>query len=89
MKMSFIYFLRSKSDGRIYIGSTSNLEQRLRHHFGKSTPSTKRFGEIELVFKQEYQTLKDARSIEKKLKKLKRKDYIEKIISDGFIKLKP
>jgi len=44
-------------------------------------------GEIELAFSQEYPTLTEARTIEKKIKKLKRKDYIEKIIKDGYIKI--
>jgi len=87
--MAYVYFLRSKRDNRIYIGSTDNLKQRLSHHFGRHTPTTKRFGEIELVFCQEYKSLKEARSIERKLKNLKRKDYIENMIRDGSIKLKP
>jgi putative endonuclease len=87
--MAFVYFIRSKRDGRVYIGSTDNLGQRLKHHFGRHTPTTKRFGEIGLIFHQEYKTLKEARSVERKLKRLKRRDYIEKIIEDGFIKLKP
>jgi predicted GIY-YIG superfamily endonuclease len=56
---------------------------------GGFTPSTKRFGQIELVFSKEYETLKEARKIEMKLKKLKRKDYIQKIIEDGDIKMRP
>jgi predicted GIY-YIG superfamily endonuclease len=46
-------------------------------------------GELELVFYQEYKTLRDARRIERKLKELKRRDYIEKIIKDGYIKMTP
>lgn len=85
--MSFVYILKSLRDGRYYIGSTTNLESRLRHHKNGFTPSTKRFGEIKLIFQQEYKSLKDARYIERKLKKLKRKDYLDKIIKDGFIKI--
>ncbi len=40
-----------------------------------------------LVFSQKFETIADARAIEKKLKSLKRKDYIEKIIKDGHIKM--
>ena len=43
---------------------------------------------IELALSQQYASLKQARKIEYKLKKLKRKDYIEKIIKDGYIKMK-
>ncbi len=86
--MPFVYILQSRRDGRFYIGSTVDLKERLRHHRGGFTPSTKRFGGIEYLFSHEYPTLKEARTIEKKLKNLKRKDYIEKIIRDGFIKMK-
>ena len=51
--------------------------------------STKRLGEGVLVLKQNYQTLKDARSVEYKLKKLKCRDYIAKIVQDGYIKIVP
>ena len=77
--MAWVYILQSLCDKRFYIGSTSNLEQRLNHHFGNSTPSTKRFGGLKLVL---------SRVIEKKLKNLRRHDYIEKMVSDGYIKMK-
>jgi len=45
-------------------------------------------GNIELVFFQKFPNLKEARRIESKIKKLKRKDYIEKIIKEGYIKIR-
>jgi hypothetical protein len=42
----------------------------------------------ELVLIQPYESLEMARRIEKKIKYLKRKDYIEKMVSSGYIKLK-
>jgi putative endonuclease len=87
--MPFVYIIRSITNGKFYIGSTINLQKRMQHHFSGHTAITKRFGQIELVLHQEYETLNKARLVEKKLKKLKRKDYIEKIVSDGIIKLKP
>lgn len=65
------------------------MDERLIHHASGHTPSTKRLGKPSLIFRQEYNTLKDARSVERKLKKLKRRDYIEKIIEEGKIKLRP
>ncbi len=44
--------------------------------------------DLTLVFNQQYDSLPEARKIELKLKKLKRHDYIEKIIQDGFIKMR-
>lgn len=86
--MAFIYILKNNLGG-YYIGSTVNLPQRLKHHYGGHTPSTKRMGQISLVFSQEYPTISEARAVERRLKDLKRKDYIERIIKDGFIKYKP
>ena len=42
-----------------------------------------------LVFKQEFCSLDIARNVERKIKKLKRKDYIEKIISEGYVRMTP
>ena len=86
--MAFVYILESIRDGRYYIGSTVNLEKRIQHHQGGHTPSTKGFGGVKLVFQQKYDSLVEARYIEKRLKKLKRKDYLQKIIDDGYIKMK-
>jgi predicted GIY-YIG superfamily endonuclease len=40
-----------------------------------------------LCFSEQFDSLTKARRIESKIKLLKRKDYIEKIILDGYIKL--
>ncbi|MDO8536970.1 MAG: GIY-YIG nuclease family protein [bacterium] len=87
--MAIVYILESLRDGRFYIGSTENLSQRLRHHRGGFTHSTKRFGEVKVVFTQSFPSLAEARKIEMRLKKLKRKDYLRKIIKDGEIKMRP
>ena len=87
LSMAFVYILKSES-GAFYIGSTLDINQRVRHHAGGYTPSTKRLGRMRLVLTQEYSTLKEARGIERQLKKLKRKDYIKRIVADGYIKLK-
>jgi len=86
--MVFVYILKSDS-GRYYVGSTLDMSDRLRHHAGGYTPSTKRLGNVHLVLRQKYETLAEARSVERKLKKLKRKDYIEKIVKEGYIKIRP
>ncbi len=86
--MPYVYILESLKDGRYYIGSTMDLNKRLAHHKCGGTPSTKRFGELILVLKQYYDKIENARHIERKLKKLKRKDYLREIVKDGFIKNK-
>jgi len=63
------------------------MERRFKQHQIGHTPSTKRMKGLELVFSQKFDSLKEARHIEQKLKKLKRHDYLEKIVNDGFIKI--
>jgi predicted GIY-YIG superfamily endonuclease len=81
-----IYVLKSKSSGRYYIGSTSNLKQRLTHHRSGGTYSTARMGEFDLVFQQEFETLIEARDAERRIKGWKRKDFIDKMIKHGEFK---
>jgi len=88
MFMSYIYILESLRDGRFYVGSTTDLDRRVAHHKGGHTYSTKRFGALKLVFSQKFDSLKEVRYLESKLKKMKRKDYLKKIIEDGFIRMK-
>lgn len=83
----FVYILQSES-GKFYIGSTTDVKKRLRAHELGHTQTTRNMHILKLVLVQEYRTLADARSIEKKLKCLKRKDYLEKIVNDGYIRLK-
>jgi putative endonuclease len=87
--MAFVYIIKSVKSGRFYIGSTINLERRLIQHEKGANNSTRNYGEIKLIFSQEYSTVREARIIERKLKKLKRKDYLKKIVEDGFIRTKP
>ena len=86
--MAWVYILSTDSD-KFYVGSTVNLDQRLRHQFRGATPSTKRLHVKYLALAQEYSSLADARAIEMKIKKLKRHDYIEKMLEDGYIRLSP
>lgn len=86
-KMKFHLYILKSEDGRYYIGSTNDLHRRLLQHQAGSTPSTHRMKNPELVFSQEFETLQMARIIEKKIKSWKRKDFIDRIIRDGFIKI--
>ncbi len=86
--MAWVYILKTKS-GKYYVGSTKDIEKRIEHHKGGFTPSTKRLRFDSCVLQQEYRTLTEARSVEKKIKSLKRRDYIEKMVKEGYIKLVP
>lgn len=84
----FVYVLKN-NEGRIYIGSTDNLVRRLAHHKYGGTYTTRRMQNIHPVLTQEYATLQEARKVELKLKKFKRRDFVEKIIKEGHIKIEP
>ena len=87
--MGIVYILKSLTNGRYYIGSTNNFERRLtEHNIGKSK-ATKFTMPFELAFLQEYDSLKEARRIERRLKNFKSRIIIEKIIKKGFIRLGP
>jgi len=81
-----VYILQSHNSLQYYIGSTSNIDQRLNCRNTSQVKSTRNKGLWKIVFMQEYQAFKVARQVENRLKKLKRRDYIEKIIEDGYIK---
>ena len=82
----WVYILKD-TKGRFYIGSSNNLERRLIQHKNGHTQTTRNMGEVKIVLAQEYSSLSLARKIENRLKNLKRKDYIEKIVNDGYIRL--
>jgi putative endonuclease len=84
--MAWVYILKSAA-GKHYIGSTEDLKSRLMHHQGGHTPSTKRLKATRLVFQQEFPTLREARTVERRLKQLKRRDYLEKIVKEGTIRM--
>ncbi|OGG05625.1 hypothetical protein A2872_00720 [Candidatus Gottesmanbacteria bacterium RIFCSPHIGHO2_01_FULL_42_12] len=85
--MGTVYILKSQVNGRYYIGSTFNLETRLQEHNSGKSKYTSLTIPFELVFSQNYNSIQLARNIEYRLKKLKSKKVIDRIISDGVIKL--
>ena len=72
---------------KYYVGSTENINQRMHQHGNGHTQTTRNMLHPEIVFKQEFESIGIARKIERKIKALKRKDYIEKIITAGYIKM--
>ena len=66
-KVSF-YVCRSVKDGRLYVGSTNNLERRLQEHARGEVTSTKHRQPFELLYYEVYKVEKDARMREKYLK---------------------
>jgi putative endonuclease len=74
-------------NGRYYIGSTENLNKRLRLHNAGYVKATKYLRPLQLVFAKQFLTIKVARQIEYKLKKFKNKKIIDSIVSARTIYL--
>ena len=66
--MYFVYILRSTLIKRFYIGFTLNIERRIKEHNSGKTRSTKAYRPWELFFKENYNSLAEARNREKYLK---------------------
>jgi putative endonuclease len=82
MKKGYLYILKSEKNNKYYLGSTIDLNRRLYQHNNNLVLSTKNRGPWKLVYNKEFEDIKTARQIEYKLKKQKRRDIIEKIISN-------
>jgi len=83
----FVYIL--EDDGHMYyIGCSIEPTERYKRHMSGFVYTTHRMKNPKLVFTQEFETIQIAKKIERRLKRLKRKDYIKKIVEDGYIKMK-
>ena len=67
--MYYVYVLRSLKDGKKYIGTTQNPEERLKQHNQGNTQSTKRRRPFKLEFYQAFDNKYEAVSAEKKYKR--------------------
>ncbi|RJQ24694.1 GIY-YIG nuclease family protein [Candidatus Parcubacteria bacterium] len=75
------YILKSEKDGRFYIGSTGNISERIIRHNKGYSKYTKGKGPYKLIYKEDYNTLAEAKKREYYLKSLKSKVAIEKIVN--------
>jgi len=66
--MYYVYILKSESREEIYIGSTSNLNRRIKEHNEGKEISTKRYAPWFLYYYEAYLMEKSARLREKRLK---------------------
>jgi len=73
--MYYVYVLKSQKDGNLYIGQTSNLEQRLQHHNSGRIKATKKRVPLELIYVEKFPTRGEAMRREKVLKDIKSKDF--------------
>ncbi|MCC2111867.1 MAG: GIY-YIG nuclease family protein [Hyphomicrobiales bacterium] len=77
-----VYILASRKHGTLYIGPTSNVRERLDQHRSGSVRSfTHKYRVSRLVYVEFYETLDEARSRERQMKKWRREWKIRLIES--------
>ncbi|OAQ38627.1 endonuclease [Pedobacter psychrophilus] len=82
--MSKVYVLYSEKHKKIYIGFTSNLEQRMISHNELATKGyTIKFRPWKLIHQEEFLTRGEAMLREKQLKSAKGREFIWEIINNG------
>ncbi|NJN76966.1 MAG: GIY-YIG nuclease family protein [Saprospiraceae bacterium] len=89
--MHFVYILHSKKLKRYYIGETYDVELRLNQHnegFYNKNNYTKKGQPWELIFQLKCNTKEQAQKIEKHIKKMKSKKYLQNFMEYKEIRYK-
>jgi putative endonuclease len=79
--MYLTYILFSKSLNKYYIGSTSDIQERIRKHNSNHKGFTGKTNDWELVYTEKFDSIQKARFIEKQIKNWKSRIMIEKLIN--------
>jgi putative endonuclease len=82
--MFYVYILQSLRNGDLYTGFSKDLKTRIKSHFSKDVYTTRRMGDIKLVFYEAYLSEKDARRREKYFKTTKGKRTLKLILEDSL-----
>ena len=77
MKKFFTYVLKSDLDGRLYKGTSENIERRIKEHNSGKMKSTKGFRPWKLVYFEEFDTFMEARDREKFFKSGSGREFIK------------
>ncbi len=81
MPPAWLYVLKSKRNGRYYIGHTTNLAQRLAAHEKGQVASTRHLRPCVLVYSEEHPDPTSARRREWYLKSLKSRKVIQELVT--------
>ncbi len=84
MYYTYVLLCRNFSREKLYVGSTSDLEERIRSHRNKSVPFTKEFDSISLIYYEASLNKSDARKRELQLKTGFGRGYIKRRLEEYF-----
>jgi len=79
--MFYVYILYSEKFDRFYIGQTNNLTVRINQHNSGEVKSTKHYIPWKIVYKESFETRKEAMQRERFLKKQRNKNFYKKLCS--------
>ena len=83
--MAYVYLLESEDGKHLYVGSTMDVDLRLQEHNQGITKSTRNNRPWKSLGAWEFNTLKEARQIEYKIKRMKHKfskEYIDYFVDN-------
>jgi putative endonuclease len=82
--MHFVYILLSLKTNKFYVGSTSNIDDRLNRHQSGYSKATKAGVPWKMVYTEQFHLKSDALKRELEIKSWKSHAKIEKLISDNI-----
>lgn len=72
----FVYILESLKDGRLYIGQTNNIDDRIKRHNSGQVTATLNRRPLKIIHAEKFKTRVESMQREKYLKALKSSKYI-------------
>jgi len=81
--MYHTYVLESITSGKLYIGQTNNLTDRIERHNTNQNKFTKNKGPWKLLYSTEFNTRSEAVIYENKLKSFKSRDYLIRYLENN------
>ena len=81
-QMHTVYVLKSQKDGNLYVGCTSNIDERVEYHNKGKVFSTKSRRPLVLIFKEDYSDKYEAFRKERYYKSAKGKKELKIKISN-------
>lgn len=82
--MHYTYVLKSKIDGKLYLGYTGDLRKRFKEHNSGRVVSTKSRKPFELIFYESFKNIRDAKRREKYFKTTKGKSSLYQILRESL-----
>lgn len=77
-----VYVLKSKNFDKSYVGSTNNLDRRIKEHNSGKHNFTKKFMPWKIIYTEQYTSESEARRREKFLKTTPGRRFLKKIFKN-------